>query len=1163
MNYKKINNITGWAVFLVAAIVYILTMEKHGSFWDCGEFAGTAKNMGIPHPPGAPLFIIIGRIFSLLGTAVGQGAGWGVALMSALSSAFTILFLFWTTTHFAKKIKQKNLTPNADGTYTLSSSALFDVMAAGVIGALAYTFSDSFWYSAVESEVYAMSSLCTAIVFWAALKWEDHPDNTLAGTVNGRNHADKWMILIFFMIGLSIGVHLLNILTIPPIILIYYFKRYNKTNLGMLKALFASVLILGFVQKAVGQWSIGYAFQFEKFFVNTFGLPVLSGFIFAFVLLGVGFYFLLRYCNKQQLGTLRLSTWCLIFTLIGMSPYISTMLRARMNPGIDMYNVDNPNALKGYLSREQYGDFPLLYGQTYEAKQVDVKKDGTTKYILHTNENGQKEYKDVGSSPEAVYASEDMMLFPRIWYSQEENRKQFYNNWLNPKGELLEVTYEADGGRYKQASQRVSEITDNTRAAQQKADEANEGMKKSNTTAQSTGAPIVMYQSRDHLTQKENMNWFFSYQINWMYWRYFMWNFAGKQNDIQGFSSVRDGNWVSGIGPIDNWRLGNQAAMPTAMKDNKANNKLYFLPLILGLIGFVHQILRKDRPKNAAFFNVLARLNEDGIINFLLFFMTGFAIVVYLNQYGLQPRERDYAYVGSFYAFAVWIGLGVLQVRNWLGKLAKGMVPSIAAAVVCFIAVPVLMCTQEWDDHDRSNKTAARDLAIDYLESCPQNAILFTIGDNDTYPLWYAQDVEGIRTDVRVVNTSLLGIDWYLDQLLYKVNQSDAFKMIWKNTDYEGPKMDVAYEPETIDNTRTLSLDSLIKSSVNLTVENNGATQSYFAGRNYYLDVDAAKASKICNLAPGDSMATRIVSAIAQGKSYITKGDFGILNIIAGNVNDRPICFSDDDGAELGALGIKPFLRKQGMVYQFIPSTNFKREETTITAQTILNKFAFGNAVTKGVYYDEENRRHLESMRQACASTAGALVAEGKLDQAKAILQKVHTQLPNYSLPYGSPSRYDANNATSILMMRIAYQAKEDAMAKEIYNALANDYKQQFTYYYTLSNPSGNPIDENVKAYTADMLELKRIDFGEVRPTTQAEADKIQAQQKALDDKIKKGNMTGMSFNDAIFMAKNYAEFLKVENENIIPAAQPLLNNPTKDTTPKRDGVLVAPKKDT
>lgn len=1130
MNYKKINNLTGWAVFAIATIVYLLTMEPNGSLWDCGEFAGSAINMGVPHPPGAPLFIIIGRIFGLFGEAIGIGAGGGVALASVFSSSFTILFLFWTITHFAKKIKMKQagvygLAGDAmealniqAATPSFTKSATFDIMAAGVVGALAYTFSDSFWYSAVESEVYAMSSLCTAVVFWAALKWEDHPENTMEGSVDGRNRADRWMILIFFIMGMSIGVHLLNILTIPPIILIYYFKRYKKTTNGILIALFISILILGFVQKAVGQWSIGMAFPFERLFVNSFGLPVMSGFVFFFILVGIAFFFAIRYANKSNMGTLRLGLWCLAFTLIGMSTYMTTMIRSAANPGIDMYNVDNPYALKGYLSREQYGDFPLVYGQTYEA-EVARDENGQAisnkvddKYVLRKDDDGNLKYIKVGESRDYEYVSNDKMLLPRIWYGNEENRKNFYKRWLSPKSEVL-----------NRLDNTVEDTYDNENDARRAAYEKN------------TLAKREIYRVRDHLTQKHNLNWLFTYQINWMYFRYFMWNFAGKQNDIQGFSSKRDGNWISGISFLDNMRLGDQSALPEALKNNKANNKLYFLPLILGLIGlFFHFTKHRD----------------DWMVNMLLFLMTGLAIVGYLNQYGLQPRERDYAYVGSFYAFAVWIGLGVLQVRDWFGKFAKGLVPSIAAATLCTVAVPVLMASQEWDDHDRGKKTTAIDLAKDYLNSCPKNAILFTIGDNDTYPLWYAQEVQKVRPDIRVVNTSLLGIDWYLDQLQYKVNESAPFKLVWNSRDYEGQNLDYAYyigqkEGGTAGMADTYPIDSFLT----ITKKISSIGEAFYPSKKYFVNVDIAKASKIFNLSAGDSLASRIDMQIGEGKQALTKGDFGILNIIAANINDRPICFTDDNGADLGPLGIQPYLRREGMIYRVIPSTNFKKVETNESVKTMLDTklFGFGNAKQKGVYYDEENRRHLESIRSTYITYATELVNEGRIDDAKKLLKLIHTEMPAYSLPYASPSRMETINNASIAMVQAAYGAKEDALGKEIYEAVSKDVEQQLMYYYALSNPSGKVTKENAQKLVAQFDEMNVIE-------TKGRREGLSPQENATYEKLQndlfKGKLNGFTIDDFYACMRNVKGLEQIKNMYIAPKAP-------EPTVPVKDGVKI------
>jgi hypothetical protein len=779
MQFKKINNMVGWVVCLIACTVYILTAEAGGSFWDCGEFVSSCYKLQIPHPPGAPLFVLLGRVFIILFGNDPLHAAKAVNIMSALGSGFTILFLFWTITHFARRIV------NVKTSDVLTTSQLWSIMGAGAVGALAYTFSDSFWYSAVEGEVYALSSFFTAIVFWAILKWEAHADEP---------GADKWIVFIFFLMGLSIGVHLLNLLTIPAIVMVYYYRRRDSFNyasirkwflrlligggvvgvigafvissseasssnlptdgtipalvlfgaaiaIGLLyvvesfgkekKALYGGTyiffvlgcLITGVVQVAVIQYSIKAAGAFDRLFVNGFSLPFFSGFTFFFALLAVICWWLLRIAKKRSLAYLRLGIWCVVFMLIGYSTYVTTMIRSSANPSVDMYNVDNPNSLVGYLSREQYGDFPLLYGQKFTSQPAAL-QETSMRY-----QKSKDKYIELGKDRKYVYNSEDKMVFPRVWdASNDQSHADYYAYYLG-------INRTRDG-QYDRTP-----------------------------------------------TQGDNVKFFMGYQTYWMYIRYFMWNFAGKQNDNQGLfaGNVRDGNWISGL-PTDNLMYGDQSAMPDSLKNNKAHNRLFALPLILGIIGLIYQFRRKK---------------DDGVVNLLLFFFTGIAIVLYLNQAGYQPRERDYAYVGSFYAFAVWIGLGVLKVRDWFSKGLAATSASALATVVCLLAVPVLMAQQEWDDHDRSQKQLPRDLAKDYLESCAPNAILFTYGDNDTYPLWYAQEVEGIRPDIRVVNFSLLGIDWYINELRYKVNQSDPVDVIWTPEQIEGGKRDyVVYRPQ-------------------------------------------------------------------------------------------------------------------------------------------------------------------------------------------------------------------------------------------------------------------------------------------------------------------------------------------------------------------------------
>jgi hypothetical protein len=1135
--YRKINNITGWAIFAIALIVYVMTMEKHGSLWDTGEFASTAYRMGIPHPPGAPMFIIIGRIFAFVGEWLGFSPSTSITFSSALCSAFTILFLFWTITHFARKLVLRK----GDA---LDLQNIISVMAAGAVGALAYTFSDSFWYSAVEPEVYAMSSLCTAVVFWAALKWEDHPGNTNdPANAAGRNQADRWMILIFFIMGMSIGVHLLNLLTIPAIATIFYFKRYKTTTKGLLLSLFLGVFMLGFVQKVVGQYSVGAGFEFEKLFVNSFGAPVLVGFLFFFVLVGVAIYFALRLANNNNWYMLRLGLWCLAFTLIGMSTYLTTMIRSKSNPGVDMYNVDNPYALKGYLGREQYGDFPLLFGQHYVSTNTGMSVKGH-KYVLRKDESGDLKYIKAGIDREAKYISSDQMLLPRMWEDNDPNHKAFYNAWLDPDYEVIEITYDERGI----TGQSIVDKGDGDKAifsGENKKPMAEELAKQLNQrTQQGSG---FFYQAREHVTYGMNLRWLMGYQVNWMYFRYFMWNFAGKQNDNQGMSSLRDGNWISGIPFIDNARLGNQDKMPDSLKNSNANNKLYFLPFILGIIGFIYQLMNG---------------RKDWFVAKLLFLLTGLAIVFYLNQYGPQPRERDYAYVGSFYAFAIWIGLGVLQIKEWINKLAPRSIANIAAAGVCTLAVPVLMVSQEWDDHDRSKKTLAPDLATDYLESCPLNAILFTIGDNDTYPLWFAQEVKGIRKDVRVVNTSLLGIDWYLDQLRYKVNESAPFKMVWEPSDYEGGKMEAGtvkqYPGYPAD--YRFRVDSLLKLALKQTEQRgeNGEEAYYYPSKNYYVPVDQAKISKIVKYSQGDSAVSRMDLSIGSGRGYLTKGDFGIMNVIAGNINDRPICFTDINN-EINSLGIAGYLRREGMVYRLVPAYNLKRVETARSYELMKKggKFAHGNAATKGVYYDEENRRHLQSIRDAYVEVAVEMAQDNEKEKAKELLRRVDEQIPTYSLPYGMPSRGGFNNASSMQMSMASYLAGDSALGKKIFDEVDKDVMQELRYYHGLSNPGSASDEKEVKAFIDlfESLPALEAEYQQFigRPLTKEEdarANQIKAKMDNARNELFKNKLTGsFVLQDFYSTYGNYERLKQLRKQFVNP--QPVIQAPPASETNK------------
>ena len=1041
MNFKKINNLTGWVVCLIACTVFILTSEAGGSFWDCGEFVSSCFKLQIPHPPGAPLFVMMGRFFIILFGDNAMTAAKAVNVMSALASGFTILFLFWTITHFARRIAKVGVNDNMNTTQIIS------IMGAGIVGALAYTFSDSFWYSAVEGEVYACSSFFSAIVFWAILKWDNVADEP---------GADKWLVFIFFLIGLSIGVHLLCLLNIPAVVMVYYFRRREQFNyklirkwfiwlaviggaLGFIGALimangeakenipadatvaglllvgalaaigllyaveainkqkkeyFGGVYIFfligcaitGIVQIAVIQYSIGMAGWFDRAFVNNFGLPFFSGFVFFFVLLSVLIYIALRFAQKKGWAYLRLAIWCFTFILIGYSTYLTTMIRSNADPAVDMYNVDNPMSLVGYLGRDQYGDFPLLYGQKFNAQPISS-AEGKMHY-----QKGKDKYVESGKDWHYIYSPDDKMIFPRVWdASNDQGHADYYAYFLGI-------------GKYrdKDGSEHYEE-----------------------------GRP----------SQIDNIRFFFQYQFNWMYFRYFGWNFIGKQNDLQGVydGNVRDGNWLTGISVLDNWRLGSQVSMPDSLKNNKAHNTLFALPFILGLIGFFFHLRRKG---------------DDTLSNFLLFFFTGIAIILYLNQAGNQPRERDYAYVGSFYAFAVWIGLGVMKVIEWLSKKLNQTTAAALGTAICLLAVPVLMAQQEWDDHDRSKKTLARDLAKDYLESCAPNAILFSFGDNDTYPLWYAQEVEHIRPDVRVINYSLLGIDWYINLLRYKVNESDPIDVIWSADQIEGEKRNyVVYSPKpNIPENRYYDLYDMMKNYVGSDdpdkLDNSrGQALNSFPVRKVSVPVDKATVLKNGTVTSKDSIVSELRFEIPRGG--LQKNDLAVLNIIAANHWQRPIYFTTPLNGQEG-LGFEKYYRKDGLSYRLIPVEGDIMNGDWMFDK-VMHKFGFGNADVKGVYYDEENRRHLLSIRSAYAELASYLADKGKKDSARQVLEKADKMMLQENFPYGMTSRSQpSHNRVSLMFLDAAYRAGDKELVAKVSASIKKDLNQQIVYYNSL-----------------------------------------------------------------------------------------------------------------
>lgn len=973
MHFNRVNNLVGWAVFAMAATVYTLTMEPTGSLWDCGEFISSCFKLQIPHPPGAPLFVLLGRLFIILFGDNPMNAAKAVNWLSAMTSAGTILFLFWTITHFARKLVQQ---PQA----RLTFKQVFIIMGAGMVGALAYTFSDSFWFSAVEGEVYACSSFFTALVFWAALKWESQAD---------RVGADRWLVFIFFVMGLSIGVHLLNLLTIPAIIMVYYFKRYKTTVRGTIFAFVIGCIVTGFVQKFMIQYTVKGAGWFDIHFVNDLGLPFFIGFAAFFILLTLVMMWSLRLANRKRWHFMRLGIWSMIFMLMGYSTYLTTMIRSNADPAVDIFNVDNPVSLAGYLGREQYGDWPIVYGPDFT--DAAPYTDGTPLYMRTKDRYvpaGKLLQQDWAAAPSAH-------LFPRMWDNDDSRRQAAcYRDFTG-----------LDEGE----------------------------------------AP----------TMGDNLKYFARYQTGWMYMRYFMWNFAGRQNDVQGFGNPRDSNWISGISLVDNALYGNQQAMPDSVRtNNKAYNRLFMLPLMLGIAGIFFQY-RRGR--------------KDFLVNLLLFFFTGLAIVIYLNQSGYQPRERDYAYVGSFYAFAVWIGLGVLGAKEALQKLIKSPLAAYAAAALCFLAVPVLMARQEWDDHGRSHKTLARDLARNYLESCPPNAILFTFEDNDTYPLWYAQEVEGIRPDVRVVITTLLGTDWLMDQLRYKVNKSAPVNMLFTKEQVAGDRLGAIYYNALpgYDKDKYYDLYSTLKNVVasddpkNTLPLENGDFVHIFPTRKFSVPVDVSAAQSNGAVNVGDKVVNQLQLDITG--NHIFKGDLAMLAIIAGNNWKRPICFTNDQSTD--NLGLQKYLRREGMTYRLVPVEN-AAVNNAVAYRNIMQKFTYGNAIHRGVYFDEENRHRLNTIRLAHADVALSLAGADSRQQAIQVLRQYDKNVREDVLPYGMTSgRGNQHNAISTRFLQACYMAGDKELAKKVHDSVKKDLMQQMSYYRSLGDEKMNDEELVNNAY--------------------------------------------------------------------------------------------------
>jgi len=920
--FRLINNISGWVVFCVAFITYYLTKEPTASFWDCGEFISASYKLEVGHPPGAPFFLLMGRFFSLFaGSDVTQVAKW-VNTLSVLMSALTILFLFWTISHLARKIMGR------DDTLSLTDTIIIIISALG--GSLAYTFSDTFWFSAVEGEVYGTSSLLTALVFWAILKWENIAD---------QRHANRWIIFIAYIMGLSIGVHLLNLLAIPAIVFVYYFRKYKASVKGVIYAALVSVAILAAILYIIFPGVTRIATIFELIMINGLGLPYNSGvIIYVFVLFGALAYGI-WYSLKRQKVLLNHILTALTVIVIGYFSYATVLIRAGADLPMDQNNPENVFSLLSYLNREQYGQSPLLRGNYYNAPIIGSKQ-GKNIY-------SQKDGKYVVTSyrPKLIYDERFVTMFPRMWSSDPEHIEA-YKQWGKIKG--IPITVNARGNE-----------------------------------------PEV----RRKPTFGENLRFFFRYQVGYMYMRYFMWNFAGRQNDLQGYGEFYKGNWLSGIKFIDEARLGQQENLPAFMKDNPAHNTYYMLPLLMGILGLIWHY-RKQK--------------KDFWIVLMLFVMTGLAIVVYLNQNPFQPRERDYAYAGSFYAFSIWVGLGFAALGELVKKILPGVVPVVLASIPVLLFVPGRMARENWDDHDRSGRYTTRDFAINYLNTCAPNAILFTNGDNDTFPLWYVQEVEGIRTDVRVINLSYLGADWYIKQMARKAYDSDPVPWGMKEDQYVMGKRDIIYLVDRITDYVNLSeAMSFVRSEDPRTKQFGNIREKidYIPAKRFRLAVDKERIMQTGTVSP--YLVNEVVPEIKWqlNQDNIGKNGLMVMDLIENNNWKRPIYFAVTVSSDL-YMDLQDYFQIQGLAYRLVPiyyhgsMGQIGSLDTRIMFDNMVNKFVWGNITDSTVYLDENNLRMLTNIRNNFGRLALALINEHKIDSAKIVLDRCMELMPNKRVPF-------------------------------------------------------------------------------------------------------------------------------------------------------------------
>lgn len=1054
--YKLINNVFGWLSFVFAAVVYSMTMESTGSFWDCGEFISGCFKLQVVHPPGAPFFLMLGRIFTLFsgGDPLVNGTGGNVAvtinLMSALATAASVMFTFWTVTALARKFVIKG--------DDYSTANIITVIGAGLIAAGSCTFLDSLWFSAVEGEVYALSQFFMSLIFWAIMKWD----------ADDSKYADHWLVLIAYMTGLSIGVHLLSLLALPAITMVYYYKRFKTTLSGWIIAAAVGFLILGLYMKFIISFTQSYLAGMDLFFVNTVGLPFNYGVIIGLVLLIAMLVTILRYTQTGNrtdfivamsvtglyvvigfiindsltakviralfLGAvyyayrsgyesrrlLNIAMLSIAFSYIGYMSYLMVPIRAIANPPINMNRPIDPFTIKSYVDREQYGDRPLLKGPDYTCTSYDIEDYIQTGERWEKDE-AKKQYVYAGPKQDYKYRDDIQMLFPRLGFWQEEGKKAGYRAWLNPEYNVVD-----------RATRTVAKTFPPN------------GLKQANDYAASLNKDGgAQYYVKDNIHFSDNLNFFFKYQIGYMYFRYFFWNFAGRQNDIQGTYGNDDGRWISGIPFIDNlhkfytpeWP---QENLSKSMKANKAHNKFFMLPFILGIIGLIYTLFKDEK----TFWIIL-----------VLFGTTGFLQIVYQNEPPIEPRERDYAIACSFLTFTMWMGFGVVAIVDFLKKRLPA-VPSALGAVVLCAAAPFLMGAQGWDDHNRHGRYPARDFAIDYLESCAPNAILFTQGDNDTYPLWYAQETEGIRPDIRIINLSLLGVDWYIEQLNYKTNNAPPLKLSFKKEQYKGNRRDVvrykqdARIPEgaAVDLKRIMTFIASENPNDKVNYQ-NGESENYLPARTFMLDIDTNKAKEMNMVSADDygQLVPRLIWSIDNGA--LMKNDLMTLDIVANNIMERPIYFAVSVAPE-AYMGLEKYFQLEGLTYRVVPKLNASNSpynapvRSDVMYENMMKKFKFANiAENKDIYLDENTLRMTVNIRGNFGRLAQALIEKGEKEKAAAVI--------DYSLKVMPADRVE-HSVFDYSYPEIYYQAGQKEKGRALLTEMLDKAKDELNYYKTV-----------------------------------------------------------------------------------------------------------------